>query len=596
MTTTKQWLAALGFLFTTFTTQAATQVVDILVLYTDDATQTSSGSDIDARIASYIEYSNQAYQNSDVDMQLRLVGVEQLDEPYTYVEGANLDALRTNDDVAMLRQQYGADLVTLINLRKPMNGGYVCGIGYVPPGQSGTGEFYSNAPSLGFSLVGVNCGYTTFAHELGHNMSLGHSYAQNSEGGIFPWARGYGVNGLFSTIMAYPQAFGTRNQVQQFSSPSQRKCEGQPCGVDRNQADGADSVANLTTVASQVAGFVATVDPGNGGGDGDGGDNGGDDGTGDLPICNKPELEGNLLEDGDFNALSAWSSFANAASLQQTTITADCGRDNLMRVTDRSQFYGGPVQSISDVAEGGAQYRLTAKLGIAAGTERDTIRAAIQLSDSNGTRYQYLPQASFSNSELSDYDETFTLESDESLSDAQLLIYGPQAGVDFYIDEVKLVRVDQEVEDTPATWLVDEGFENGSQGWGGYFGTTLSYSRTAKTGNYGLRANNRKQWYSGPGFDVRGVVRVGQSYQASVDVYLNNASLASDSAQIWAYFVDDSGAHWQKLGGQTIATHSWQTISAPVNINASGAVTQLQLHVIGPKPATQLVIDNFRVR
>ena len=89
---------------------------------------------------------------------------------------------------------------------------------------------------------------------------------------------------------------------------------------------------------------------------------------------------------------------------------------------------------------------------------------------------------------------------------------------------------------------------------------------------------------------------MGQSYQASVDVYLNNASSASDSAQIWAYFVDDSGAHWQKMGGQTIATHGWQTISAPVNINANGAVTQLQLHVIGPKPATQLIIDNFRVR
>lgn len=577
------WLAGLGAMCLALGAQA-TETVDILVLYVDDATQTNNGSDIDARIASYIEYTNQAYQNSEVDMQLRLVGAENVDLPYTYVNGDNLGAFRNNDTVAQLRQQYGADLVTLLNLREPVSGGYVCGIAYVPPGQPGTGEFYSNAPSLGFSLVGIDCGYSTFSHELGHNMSLGHSYVQQSEGGIYPWARGHGVNGLFSTIMAYPQAYGTRNQVQQFSSPQQRKCEGQLCGVDRDQPDGADSVGNLRVVASQVAGFVPTVNPDDGGGD-DGGD---------LPICNKPELDGNLLEEGDFNSLSAWDAFANAASLQQSAFTADCGRDYVLRVTDRSQFYGGPAQDITDVVEGGQQYRLTAKLGIASGSERDSIRAAIQLSDSDGTRYQYLPEASFSNSELSTYDQTFTLEGDASLDNAQLLIYGPEAGVDFYVDEVKMVNVGTPETEEP-TLLVDEGFENGATGWGAYFGTGLYYSRTAQAGNYGLLSANRNSWYSGPGFDVHGVLDAGRTYQASVDVFLRNSALGSDNAQLWAYYVDDAGAHWQQLGGQAIATHAWQRIEASFSITADGPVTQLRLHVMGPEPATRLYIDNLQV-
>ena len=211
------WLAGLSLAMGSTVSLAANQV-DVLVYYNDDAAGTSSGEDIDARIVSFVEHANQAYRNSDIDIQLRLVGTERI-QGYRGVDGDVLGQFRSNSTVARQRREYGADLVALISTAQPTAGGYICGVGYQPGGAEGSGTFYSNASAYGYSMSGVNCGYNTFAHELGHNMSLGHSAAQNSFGSVFPWGRGHGVSGLFSTIMAYPQAYGTRNHLAQFASP-----------------------------------------------------------------------------------------------------------------------------------------------------------------------------------------------------------------------------------------------------------------------------------------------------------------------------------------------------------------------------------------
>ncbi|GAA3936609.1 carbohydrate binding domain-containing protein [Litoribacillus peritrichatus] len=559
----------------------ATEVIDVLVLYVDEATQTSNGQDIDARVAAYIEFSNQAYQNSEVDMKLRLVGIERIEDNYTYVNGENLDALRTNRNVAKLRQQYGADLVSLINLRQPMQGGYVCGIGYVPQGNEQTETLYSNSSSVGFSLVGVDCGYNTFTHELGHNMSLGHSYEQNSEGGIFSWARGHGEYGVFSTIMAYPQAFGTNNQLQQLSNPDHNKCENRACGVDASLSRGADAVGNLEITASQVAAFVPAVDTG-------GGDNGGD-----LPVCNKPELEGNLIINGDFTSLENWQSFFNDANLSLVETVADCGKDLLLSVNGRQEFYGGPFQDLTNVIESGYEYQVKAKLGIEAGASRDNVRMALQIKDSSGTHYQYLPSMSVTDNGLSQYDEIFKPDIIGDLQSIGLLIYGPQSGTDFLVDEVILSQTG--VKEAP-TLLVDEGFENGTTGWGAYFTTNLALSRSAKEGNYSLVSTVRENWYSGPGYNVHGLLEQGKTYQVSVDVYLESDQRSRDSAQIWLYYVDNTGGHWTRLAQKNVSMSQWNSLETEFTVSGEGTITQMRLHVFGPQPSTDVYIDNLSVK
>ena len=67
-----QWLSALALAMAAHSAQANPQIVDIMVLYTKDAQALPNGRDIDARIASYIEYANNAYAKSGANLRLRL--------------------------------------------------------------------------------------------------------------------------------------------------------------------------------------------------------------------------------------------------------------------------------------------------------------------------------------------------------------------------------------------------------------------------------------------------------------------------------------------------------------------------------------------
>ena len=631
MKSSMYWLAGLSLAMGSTVSLAANQV-DVLVYYTDEAAGTSSGEDIDARIVSFVEHANQAYRNSDVDVQLRLVGTERIQGNYGGVDGNVLGRFRSDSAVARKRRELGADLVALISTPQRTSGGYVCGVGYQPGGNESNGRFYSNAAAYGYSMSGVNCGYNTFVHELGHNMSLGHSHAQNSFGAVFPWGRGHGVSGLFSTIMAYPQSYGTRNHLAQFASPDQNRCEGQPCGVDGSLSNGADAVTAVNRLAAQVADFMPTAviddgdpeeeepdnggDPGNGdnpgdgdtgGGNDDGGDNGsGDDGGDDggidpdLPLCDKPELaDNNLISGPDFNDLSPWSSFNNAATLTTAGIAASCGRDNLLLVTDRSEYYGGPVQTIEGGLEAGALYRITAKVALAGTDGRDAVRASIELTDAEGTRYQNLPELSVTANELSEYDETFTVTSDGGIRQARLIFAGPAEGVDFVADEVRLVKVadapdedDGDSGNEGPTLVLEEGFEQGGTGWSGFMGSWVFRTRTASEGNFGLASLFRMSTYSGPAMEATGLIEAGKTYTASLDILLSNRRLATDKAQLWAWYVDDQGAHWQQLGGGEMATNSWSSIQSQFSIQAAGAISQLRLHIMGADTSSRIVIDN----
>ncbi|MFO6063195.1 zinc-dependent metalloprotease family protein, partial [Pseudomonas aeruginosa] len=118
----------------------------------------------------------------------------------------------------------------LVNRSQNSGNGYItCGIGYMGSGDKNSGRFHGNAKDIAYNLTGVDCGLNTFAHEAGHNMGLRHSYEQDLESsyydpryahsGTYEWSRGYGVQGRFATVMAYPHAFGTNKQAPFFPYP-----------------------------------------------------------------------------------------------------------------------------------------------------------------------------------------------------------------------------------------------------------------------------------------------------------------------------------------------------------------------------------------
>lgn len=249
-------------------------LVDVAVHYTGAARVAAGGTAaIRALINLGITETNQAYADSGVVQRVNLV----LTSEVTYAESGNMSTdlarLRATsdgfmDNVHSLRNTFGADLVHLIT-----NSGGYCGIAYKM-------NTVSNAfATSAFGVTKRTCvspNYS-FAHEMGHNMGLGHDRYITTSNSPYPYCHGYvnqaalvggaPANKRWRTIMAYntecsDNGFGC-TRLKRFSNPYLFNT-GDRMGVLGSAAssstDGpADARRCLNNTRSTVANFRGTV-------------------------------------------------------------------------------------------------------------------------------------------------------------------------------------------------------------------------------------------------------------------------------------------------------------------------------------------------
>lgn len=223
----------------------AAAVMDVMVVYTPNARTAVGGTAaMEAMIDLAEAETNAAYTDSGIASRIRLVHRYEVD--YNSSGNFNTDLNRLTavgdgylDDVHPIRDQYGADLVSLL-----IDDSDYCGIAWLMTNLSTS--FATHA----FSVVYHDCatGYYSFGHEIGHNQGCAHD-RDNAGSALFPYSYGWRFSGQdgrqYRTVMAYSP--GTR--IGHFSSPLVTY-QGTPTGTPTD-----DNARSIDEAAATVAAF-----------------------------------------------------------------------------------------------------------------------------------------------------------------------------------------------------------------------------------------------------------------------------------------------------------------------------------------------------
>jgi hypothetical protein len=224
------------------------QVIDVLVAYTPEA-QTNAGGDsgMQTRILNAVAAANQGYLNSRIDIYLNLVHTVLVNYTETGTMSTALSRLKGTtdgymDEVHALRDQYGADVVVLINTDTD-----TCGVSYVM--RSVSTAFAGNA----FAAVRDGClASGSFAHEIGHLQGNMHDPESSSSAGAYPDSYGHRICGEFRDIMSYSCSGEPR--INYFSNPD-IVYQTWPTGVLGER----DTARTMAMTAATVASFRPAV-------------------------------------------------------------------------------------------------------------------------------------------------------------------------------------------------------------------------------------------------------------------------------------------------------------------------------------------------
>lgn len=232
-------------------------VIDVAIVYPAALATQMTPAAMQAQFELGIAQTNEAFRNSGIPTQVRLVGSRQSATTQSSNLSTNLKGIATPgdglfDEATALREETHADLVSLW-MAGSVPAGASCGMGYL----SGINPA-NDAEWAGWSVVyAAACAteFRVFTHELGHNFSADHNVGAGSPplAESKPYARGYvDVPARTITVMSYYEqcvaAQVNCTRIGYFSSPNVAAA---------GRAQGTAATNNVQAITEQIASIAS---------------------------------------------------------------------------------------------------------------------------------------------------------------------------------------------------------------------------------------------------------------------------------------------------------------------------------------------------
>ncbi len=239
-------------------------VIDIMILYTEGMSQAYPGNEVFTIIDYMVDLANQAYANSEIDLELNVVktmAVSYPDETLTYYAIDDLTYGRgVFSDVPSMRDRYGADIVILVSEFVEENS--TCGRAWQMESNSSSFENMAYVVVNVGNVGSLHCSDYAFAHEIGHNMGSSHYWFNECSQVTYPGVFGYSLghcdtDGGFATIMISNGVCASRKGY--FSNPN-LTYNGYPMGIAEGEPCEADNAKSINITKVTIAQFRDSVE------------------------------------------------------------------------------------------------------------------------------------------------------------------------------------------------------------------------------------------------------------------------------------------------------------------------------------------------
>ena len=227
---------------------AGAVVHDVLILYTAASASKWGQGTLESMVQSAVQAANQAYVNSQANVTMNVVGLQQSSVSESGGMAGTVDALKNNTTVRSLRDRLAADMVVLVS----ENTDYC---GYATLWYS-----YSGSSTNWDAYAAVNSGCLSnqvLAHEVGHMQQLDHNRENATGMAAYAYSYGYRLcsSGGFVDIMSYPCSTGVP-KINYFSNPN-ITYNGYATGIsyEANPGNSAETARTLNNTAAQVANY-----------------------------------------------------------------------------------------------------------------------------------------------------------------------------------------------------------------------------------------------------------------------------------------------------------------------------------------------------